>query len=279
MRTFRELMQEIPYEEALSAAPEAEPVAVTPAEIMRLIDLTTLDVKDTEERVAGMCRKVNTLPERFPGMEGVAGVCVYPVFIPVVRETLTAEGAEIVSVSAGFPAAQTFMEVKVRETEKAVEEGATEIDIVIAVGKILEGREEEAYDEVRILREVTGGRARLKVILEAGVLDDPHLVHRAAVAAMAAGADFIKTSTGKVTPAARLQDVQVMARAARRYHEVTGRRVGIKPAGGISTEKDALLFMGVVEKELGKAWLNPRLFRIGASRLANDLLDTKTSYF
>ena len=272
-------MQEIPYEEALSTAPEAEPVAVTPAEIMRLIDLTTLDVKDTEERVAGMCRKVNTLPERFPGMEGVAGVCVYPVFIPVVRETLTAEGAEIVSVSAGFPAAQTFMEVKVRETEKAVEEGATEIDIVIAVGKILEGREEEAYDEVRILREVTGGRARLKVILEAGVLDDPHLVHRAAVAAMAAGADFIKTSTGKVTPAARLQDVQVMARAARRYHEVTGRRVGIKPAGGISTEKDALLFMGVVEKELGKAWLNPRLFRIGASRLANDLLDTKTSYF
>jgi len=272
-------MQEIPYEEALSAAPEAEPVAVTPAEIMRLIDLTTLDVKDTEERVAGMCRKVNTLPERFPGMEGVAGVCVYPVFIPVVRETLTAEGVEIVSVSAGFPAAQTFMEVKVQETEKAVEEGATEIDIVIAVGKILEGREEEAYDEVRILREVTGGRARLKVILEAGVLDDPHLVHRAAVAAMAAGADFIKTSTGKVTPAARLQDVQVMARAARRYHEVTGRRVGIKPAGGISTEKDALLFMGVVEKELGKAWLNPRLFRIGASRLANDLLDTKTSYF
>jgi deoxyribose-phosphate aldolase len=279
MRTFRELMQEIPYEEALSTAPEAEPVAVTPAEIMRLIDLTTLDVKDTEERVAGMCRKVNTLPERFPGMEGVAGVCVYPVFIPVVRETLTAEGVEIVSVSAGFPAAQTFMEVKVQETEKAVEEGATEIDIVIAVGKILEGREEEAYDEVRILREVTGGRARLKVILEAGVLDDPRLVHRAAVAAMAAGADFIKTSTGKVTPAARLQDVQVMARAARRYHEVTGRRVGIKPAGGISTEKDALLFMGVVEKELGKAWLNPRLFRIGASRLANDLLDTKTSYF
>ena len=279
MRTFRELMQEIPYEEVPSGVREVMPAAMTPAEIMRLIDLTTLDVKDTEKRVAGMCRKVNALRERFPGMEGVAGVCVYPVFIPVVRETLTAEGAEIVSVSAGFPAAQTFMEVKVQETEKAVEEGATEIDIVIAVGKILEGREEEAYDEVRILREVTGGRARLKVILEAGVLDDPHLVHRAAVAAMAAGADFIKTSTGKMTPAARLQDVQVMARAARRYHEVTGRRVGIKPAGGISTEKDALLFMGVVEKELGKAWLNPRLFRIGASRLANDLLDTKTSYF
>jgi len=279
MRTFRELMQEIPYEEGPSGVREVMPAAMTPEKIMGLIDLTTLDVKDTEERVAGMCRKVNTLPERFSGMEGVAGVCVYPVFIPVVRETLTAEGAEIVSVSAGFPAAQTFMEVKVRETEKAVEEGATEIDIVIAVGKILEGREEEAYDEVRILREVTGGRARLKVILEAGVLDDPHLVHRAAVAAMAAGADFIKTSTGKVTPAARLQGVQVMARAARRYHEVTGRRVGIKPAGGISTEKDALLFMGVVEKELGKAWLNPRLFRIGASRLANDLLDTKTSYF
>lgn len=277
-------MQEIPYEGGLWGDHEGILSAMKPGKIMGFIDLTTLDVKDTEERVASMCRKVNELQEKFPGTDQVAGVCVYPVFIPVVRETLTAGGVEIVSVSAGFPAGQTFMEVKVQETERALEEGATEIDIVIAVGKILEGREEEAYDEVRILREVTGERARLKVILEAGVLNDPLLVHKAAVAAMAAGADFIKTSTGKVTPAARPQDMQVMAHAARRYYEVTGRKVGIKPAGGIATAKEALLYMGIVEKELGKSWLDPGLFRIGASRLANDLLGTagtteKINYF
>ncbi len=271
------LLQQIPYREEDARVPEdpvvvPEPSADTLRRIMGNIDLTTLDVKDTDEKVADMCRKVNDLPVRYPEAGQVAGVCVYPVFISVVRKTLKAEGVQIVSVSGGFPAAQTYREVKIQETEMALAHGATEIDIVIPVGKILAGKINEAWEEVRAIREVIGSRGHLKVILESGVLEDPEMVHRAAVTAMAAGADFIKTSTGKVSPAARPQDMRVMAAAVRRFYEITGKKVGIKPAGGIATAEDALLYAGIVEKELGEEWLSPRLFRIGASRLANNLL-------
>jgi deoxyribose-phosphate aldolase len=273
MSELTDLLREIPYEEKdAPAVPLRQANARVLQQIMGFLDLTTLDVKDTDRQVAEMCRKVNDLPEHFPQTASVAGICVYPVFIPVVKETLRAEGVARVSVSGGFPAAQTFPEVKVQETKMALDAGATEIDIVIPVGKILEGKAEEAYREVLLLREVTRERAHLKVILESGVLSDPEVIHLAAVTALAGGADFVKTSTGKVSPAARLQDVRVMARAVRRYYKVTGRKAGIKPAGGIATVEDALLYMSVIEEELGEEWLVPSLFRIGASRLANDLL-------
>ncbi len=273
MSELTDLLREIPYEQKdTEAVPLRRPETTVLQQIMGFLDLTTLDVKDTDRRVAEMCRKVNDLPEQFPPAGSVAGVCVYPLFIPVVKETLRAEGVAIVSVSGGFPAAQTFPEVKVQETEMALDAGATEIDIVIPVGKILEGKAEEAYREVSLLREVTREKAHLKVILESGVLSDPEVIHLAAVTALAGGADFVKTSTGKVSPAARLQDVRVMARVVRRYYEVTGRKAGIKPAGGISTVEDALQYMSVIEEELGEEWLVPSLFRIGASRLANDVL-------
>jgi deoxyribose-phosphate aldolase len=277
MSELSDLLQEIPYREGkplnVEKIQKQTPDTEALRQILGFIDLTTLDVKDTQAKVAEMCRKVNALPEHYPQAGRVAGVCVYPVFVPVVKETLRAEGVAVVSVSGGFPAAQTFPEVKVRETEMALEAGATEIDIVIPVGKILEGKAEEAYREVKMLREVIGEKGHLKVILESGVLSDPALVHLAAVTAMAAGADFIKTSTGKVSPAARPQDVRVMARAAKRFFGITGKRTGIKPAGGISTTDDALLYMSVIEEELGREWLDPHLFRIGASRLANDVLN------
>ncbi len=277
MEKWEELLKEIPYrdediEKQEQPAASRELSVEVLRRIMGNIDLTTLDVKDTDEKVADMCRRVNELPARFPEAGQVAGVCVYPVFIPVVRETLQAGGVQIVSVSGGFPAAQTYREVKVRETEMALANGATEIDIVIPVGKILAGRMKEAYEEVKTLRDVVGTKGHLKVILESGVLNAPEMVHKAAVTAMAAGADFIKTSTGKVSPAARPEDVRIMAGAVRRFYAITGKKVGIKPAGGIATVEDALLYAGIVEKELGTEWLDPRFFRIGASRLANNLL-------
>ncbi len=239
--------------------------------LLGLLDLTTLDVRDTEKKVAAMCRRVNRLPELFPGAGQVAGVCVYPRFVPVVKDTLQAPEVSVVAVAGGFPAAQTFRKVKTLETEKALEAGAREIDIVLAVGALLEGDLQQVFDDVKAIREVTEGRALLKVILEAGLLT-PGQVHTASVVAMAAGADFIKTSTGKVSPAARPGDVMVMARAARRYHEMTGKKVGIKPAGGIATAEVAEQYAAVIRKELGEGWIDPSTFRIGASRLANDLL-------
>jgi len=282
MSELKELFQQIPFkgngekEERPAGIPSLSQEMLR--KLLGFIDGTTLDVKDTEEKVATLCRRVNALPEEYPEAGQVAGVCVYPVFVPVVNDVLSAPGVRIVSVSAGFPAAQTFMEVKIRETEMALKAGAEEIDIVIAVGKVLRGQWEDAYREIKMIREVIGGRGHLKVILESGVLDDAEKIHRAAVTAMAAGADFIKTSTGKVSPAARPGDVRVMARAVRRYHEVTGRQVGIKPAGGISTPGDALLYTGIIEEELGEKWLVPGLFRIGASRLANNLLTAMPAY-
>ncbi len=241
--------------------------------IFGAIDLTTLDVRDTDSKVAGMCKKVNALSENYPEAGYVAGICVYPVFIPVVSETLEVEEVQIVSVSGGFPSAQTFREVKIHETQQALDNGAREIDIVIPVGKILEGKQEEAYDEVKALREVVGDRGQLKVILESGVLNDPNIIQQAALVAMAAGADFIKTSTGKVQPAARPEDVIVMADTAKRFYDVSGNKTGIKPAGGISSPEDAFIYLNIVSTILGKEWVNAGLFRIGASRLANKVLE------
>ncbi len=284
-KELKEILEAIPYEEKefFSSAGKEASGEIDYRELLGVLDLTTLDIRDTEGKVAGMCRKVNALPEKIPGSGQVAGVCVYPRFVSVVKEVLADPNVRIVAVSAGFPASQTFPEVKVRETELALEAGAQEIDIVMQVGDLLSGELDGVFGDLRLQREVTAGKAHLKVILEAGLLE-PFQVHQAAVTAMAAGADFIKTSTGKVSPAARLKDVRIMARAAKRYYRLTGRKVGIKPAGGIATAIEAAQYAGVVREELGEAWLHPSLFRIGASRLANDLLrylsgDEEVRYF
>ncbi len=242
--------------------------------IFASIDMTTLDVRDTDEKIEKMCRQVNRLPEVYPDAGTVAGICVYPVFIPVVKKNLQRKDVSIVSVAAGFPAAQTFREVKLQEIEMALEQGAQEIDVVISVGKILSGKTGDAYEEIREMREVIGGKGHLKVILESGVLGDPALVQRAALAAMAGGADFIKTSTGKIQPAARPEDVLVMAETARRFYEATGKKTGIKPAGGIAVPAEAFLYLQIVRDILGEEWTGPNLFRIGASRLANNTLES-----
>ncbi len=240
--------------------------------IFSVIDLTTLDVRDTDEKVEKMCIQVNRLPDVFPHAGAVAGICVYPVFIPVVKKVLKNERVRIVSVAAGFPSSQTFREVKTREVTLALNSGAQEIDIVLSVGKILAGKTEEAWDEIRKIRTLIGNRGHLKVILESGVLNDPDMVQQAALVAMTAGADFIKTSTGKVQPAARPEDIIVMADTVKRYYQATGKKTGIKPAGGISTPEGAFLYMKIIRDILGEAWTIPSLFRIGASRLANQTL-------
>jgi len=240
--------------------------------IFGVIDLTTLDVRDTDEKVEKICIQVNHLPEAFPEAGTVAGICVYPVFIPVVKKMLVNECIRIVSVASGFPASQTFREVKTREVALALDAGAQEIDIVISVGKILAGKQEETLDEIREIRTLIGNKGHLKVILESGVLNDPDKVQQAALVAMTAGADFIKTSTGKIQPAARPEDIIVMADAVKRYYQSTGKKTGIKPAGGISTPEEAFLYMKIIRDILGEEWINPSLFRIGASRLANQTL-------
>ncbi len=240
--------------------------------IFGVIDLTTLDVRDTDRKVEEMCRKVVQLPDHFPGAGQVAGVCVFPVFIPVVSKTLKNVKVKAVSVSGGFPAAQTFREVKLLETKMALEQGADEIDIVISVGDVLYGDNEKAFDEIREIRDAVGDKGHLKVILESGVLNDPEKIQKAALIAMTAGANFIKTSTGKMQPAARPEDVIVMVSAIKKFYEATGIRIGIKPAGGISTPEDAFLYMKIIRDILGEEWITPALFRIGASRLANRVL-------
>jgi deoxyribose-phosphate aldolase len=218
-----------------------------------------------------MCDKLNHFPDRFPGYPLVGAICVYPLLVPVVKENLSANQVNIASVAAGFPSSQTFLEIKTMESRKAVEAGANEIDIVISAGRFLEGDLDYVGGEINEIKQVIGP-AKLKVILETGLLPDPASIYRASMVSMESGADFIKTSTGKIQPAATLEAVRVMCHAIRDFLKRTGRRVGIKPAGGISTASQALAYAAVVKAVLGEEWIHPGLFRIGASRLANCLL-------
>ena len=239
--------------------------------IFSLIDLTTLDVCDTHAKVISMCNKVNNFKVKFPHQPNVAAICVYPALIPVVKENLSASNINIASVVGGFPASQTFIEIKTAETKRAVEMGATEADMVISVGKLLEGKEQEVYDEIVAIKSAVNN-AHLKVILETGALN-PTQIYRASIIAMEAGADFIKTSTGKFNPAATPEAVYIMSLAIKEFYNKTSNKIGIKPAGGIATYKEAMQPFAIVKEILGTNWLNPNLFRIGASRLANNLLN------
>lgn len=235
------------------------------------IDLTTLNTTDSDEHVLKFTQNVNRFEEEFPDMKNVAAICVYPCFAEVVRDTLEVEEVKIACVSGGFPSSQTFIEVKVAETAMAIMDGADEIDIVIPVGKFLSGNYEEMCDEIEEIK-ATCKEKTLKVILETGALKSAENIKKAAILAMYAGADFIKTSTGKQQPAATPEAAYVMCQAIKEYHEKTGNKIGFKPAGGINSVKEALTYYTIVKEVLGEEWLNNSLFRLGTSRLANLLL-------
>lgn len=235
------------------------------------LDLTTLNVTDNDRSVMQFVQQVNRLDEERPDLKNVAAICVYPCFAEVVKDSLEVESVKIACVAGGFPGSQTFAEVKVAEVSLAVMEGADEIDIVMPVGKFLAGDYEAVADEIQELKEACREKT-LKVILETGALGTAEQIKKAAILSMYAGADFIKTSTGKQQPGATPEAAYVMCQAIKEYHEKTGIKIGFKAAGGISTVDDALLYYTIVKEVLGEEWLNSNLFRIGASRLAEALL-------
>lgn len=239
--------------------------------LLNCIDLTTLRTEDSDESVMNFTRKVNQFDDEFPDLKNVAAICVYPNFAEIVRDTLEVEDVNIACVSGGFPSSQTFIEVKVAETAMAVMEGADEIDIVISVGKFLAGDYETMCDEIQELKAACKEK-HLKVILETGALQTASNIKKASILSMYAGADFIKTSTGKQQPAATPEAAYVMCQAIKEYHALTGNKIGFKPAGGINTVNDALIYYSIVKEVLGEEWLNNSLFRLGTSRLANLLL-------
>lgn len=239
--------------------------------VFGLLDLTTLSERDNTENVSRMCQKVNQLGDSFSDMPNVAAICVFPELVGVVKEKLENPLVSIASVGGGFPASQTFTNIKVMEIEQAIEQGAEEIDIVMNVGKFLMEDLEYVDYEISVIKQRVGP-VHLKVILETGSLQDLSLIRKASLLAIGAGADFIKTSTGKISPGATPEAMVVMCCAIRDYYNRTGRRIGIKPAGGISDPETALLYYQIVQEILGEEWLNSERFRIGASRLANRIL-------
>lgn len=239
---------------------------------LNLIDLTTLNGDDTTEKVKTMVEKVNNFSKNYSNIPNVAAICVYPALVETVKENLT-QKLGIAAVSAGFPASQTFIEVKIAETALSVQAGASEIDVVISVGKFLEKNYDEVFDELQEIKAACG-ESHLKVILETGALKTGENIKKASVLAMEAGADFIKTSTGKITVSATLEATYVMCKAIKEWYEKTGEKVGYKPAGGISTTEEAVKHYTIVKQILGNDWLNNNSFRFGASRLANNLLSS-----
>ena len=239
--------------------------------ILSMIDLTTLEGQDTPGKVRQLCQKAIHLHDAMPGLPHVAAVCVYPTMVGVAKIALAGRDINIASVATAFPSGQAALSVKLDDTRMAVEAGANEIDMVISRGAFLAGEYQQVFDEIRAIKEACGD-AHLKVILETGELGTLDRVRRASVLAMYAGADFIKTSTGKIQPAATMQVTLVMLQAIRDYFYETGRMVGMKPAGGISQSKLAVHYLVMLRETLGSAWMTPEWFRFGASSLANDVL-------
>lgn len=238
-----------------------------------LIDLTTLNTTDTREDIWKFTEKVNDFEGTRPDIENVAAICVYPNFANVVKEALTAQNVKIACVSGGFPTSQTFPEVKIAETALAVANGADEIDIVLNLGLFLEENYQEVCEEIEEIKH-TCREAHLKVILETGALKTASLIKKASILSLYSGADFLKTSTGKVYEGASLEAAYIMCIAIKEYHKKTGRKVGFKASGGISTTEDAVKYYTIVKEILGEDWCNNELFRIGASRLVTNLLES-----
>ena len=237
------------------------------------IDYTTLSADDTITKVEKMANAVNNFEKDFPGIPNVAAICVYPAMAEYVRKALKDPKFNIACVSGVFPSSQSFLEVKIAETALALRAGATEIGIVLSVGKFLEGRYQDCYDEISELKAVCGDH-HLKVILETGLLQNVENIWKASILAMAAGCDFIKTSTGKISVNATPEATFVMCHAIKAWREKTGIKMGYKPAGGVSTTAEAVQHYTLVKEILGQEWLNNESFRFGASRLANNLLSS-----
>lgn len=240
--------------------------------LMGSVELTTLKTTDSEDSVLAFTERVNQFDEQYPELPHVATICVYPCFAKTVSETLEVDGVEIACVSGSFPSSQALIEVKVAETALAIKDGATEIDIVMPVGKFLSGNYEEVADEISELKNVCGEK-KMKVILETGCLKTAANIKKASILSMYAGADYIKTSTGKLEPAATPEAAYVMCQAIKEYYDKTGIQIGFKPAGGLNTVMDAITMYTIVKEVLGEKWLTNQWFRMGTSRLANLLLN------
>ncbi len=239
--------------------------------LMGSVELTTLKTTDSEESVLRFTERVNEFESTYPDLPHVATICVYPCFASIVSQSLEVEGVEVACVSGSFPSSQALIEVKVAETALAVHDGATEIDIVMSVGKFLSGDYETVCDEISELK-ATCGDKKMKVILETGCLKTASNIKKASLLAMYAGADYIKTSTGKESPAATPEAAYVMCQAIKEYYDQTGIQIGFKPAGGLNTVHDALVYYTIVKEVLGEQWLTNQWLRLGTSRLANLLL-------
>ena len=243
--------------------------------LMGSVELTTLKTTDSDESVLAFTERVNQFENEYPDLPHVATICVYPRFAKVVSETLEVEGVEIACVSGSFPSSQALIEVKTVETALALKDGATEIDMVQSVGAFLSGDYETICDEIQQMKE-TCGEHKLKVILETGCLKTVANIKTASILAMYAGADYIKTSTGKLEPAATPEAAYVMCQAIKEYYDETGIQIGFKPAGGLNSVMDALIYYTIVKEVLGEKWLTNQWFRMGTSRLANMLLSEVT---
>jgi deoxyribose-phosphate aldolase len=239
---------------------------------LNMIDLTTLEGADTEEKVKQLCFKAHHLHDELPGLPTTAAVCVYPNFVKLAVNELKGTGVKVASVATAFPSGQSSAEIKLLDTKMAVDGGADEVDMVISRGKFHSGEYNFVFDEIAMIKEACGKNVRLKVILETGEIGTLDKVRQASDIAMHAGADFIKTSTGKIKPAATLPVTLVMLEAIRDYYYKTGIMIGMKPAGGISNSKLALQYLLMVKETLGGKWLTNEYFRFGASSLANDVL-------
>lgn len=235
------------------------------------IELTSLSTTDSDESILAFTEKVNQFEARYPDLPHVATICVYPCFASIVEQTLEVEGVEIACVSGSFPSSQALIEVKVAETALAVKDGATEIDIVMPVGKFLSGDYQTLCEDIQEQKEACG-TAAMKVILETGCLKTASNIKKASILSMYAGADYIKTSTGKEKISATPEAAYVMCQAIKEYYDETGIQIGFKPAGGINSVMDALIYYTIVKEVLGEKWLTNKWFRLGTSRLANMLL-------
>ena len=246
------------------------------------VELTTLKTTDSDESVLKFTEKVNEFEEKYPDLPHVATICVYPCFASIVSKSLEVEGVEVACVSGSFPSSQALLEIKIAETALALKDGATEIDMVMSVGKFLSGDYETVCDEISEMKATCGDR-KLKVILETGCLKTAENIKKASILSMYAGADYIKTSTGKESPADTPEAAYVMCQAIKEYYEKTGIQIGFKPAGGMNCVHDALVYYTIVKEVLGEKWLTNQWLRLGTSRLANqllsDILDEEVKFF
>ncbi|HBE40790.1 MAG TPA: deoxyribose-phosphate aldolase [Bacteroidales bacterium] len=277
-KLYEKLIKQCPSESEIRRELKkvSETVAIIPDKyllmtILNCLDLTSLNTSDNKSHILHLTGKINSFSGRFTNIPNVAALCVFPNFVPLVKEKLTVKTVKIASVAGGFPSSQTFRSIKLAECKMALESGADEIDMVISVGSFLSNDYAAVADEIREIKEAVGNK-NLKVIIESGLLGDHENIFKASMIVMDAGADFIKTSTGKVNISATPEAAFVMCRAISYFYSETGIKVGFKPAGGIVTVNDAISYYRITEHCLGKEWLNNNYFRIGSSRLANNIL-------